>query len=125
MGFWSSVGSAVSGYFSSGSGWSDLLGGVMSGISNSVSQNREDDRAEQGHEWALAIEALRGQENRRTSLFEKELEDYYKQREKYDKRIALDSYGQFSVNSRRSPNYTPAAAPVAPVKPVLETTNGS
>lgn len=123
-GFWSSIGSSVSNYFSSGSGWSDLLGGVMSGISRSSQNSREDEQAAQTHEWALAIEALRGVENRRTSAFEAELKDYFDQRDKYNKRVALDSYGQFSVMDRRSPGHVATPLPAAPVKPNVESYNG-
>lgn len=119
-GFWSSVGTGVSNYFSSGSGWSDLLGGVMSGLAGSAAANRQDETAARGHEWALAIEGLRGEENRRTSLFEAQLKDYLDQKEKYNKRMAIDTYGQFSVLDRRSPGYTPPPRPTAPRAPRLE-----
>lgn len=125
MSIWSSIGGSISRYFSSGTGWSDLLGGIMSGIGQSARNRREDEQAEQGHEWALAIEALRGAENRRTSAFEAELKDYYDQRDKYNKRIALDSYGQFSVMDRRSPGHVAPPLPAAPVKPSVESYNGS
>lgn len=119
-GFWSSVGTAASNYFSTGSGWSDLLGGVMAGIGGAAAADRADDTASQGHEWALALGALKGDQDRRTSLFEKQLEDYYKQKDNYNKRVALDTYGQFSVQNRRSPGYTKPAAPVVPQMPSLE-----
>lgn len=125
-GFWGAVGNSVSDYFSSGSGWSDLLGGVMAGIGGAAQAGREDDQNRQSHEWALALEALRGDQQRRSSLFEMQLEDFYKQRDKRDKRVNLDTFGQFSVQSRRTPGYTPTPLPGAPVMPSLEdVANGS
>lgn len=124
-GFWSSVGTGVSNYFSSGSGWSDLLGGVVSGLAGSAAANREDDQLAQNNEWAIALQALRGEQDIRRTAFERELEDYYDQRDKYRDRVALDTYGQFSVMNRRSPGYKPGPAPVAPTKPRLEDYSGS
>lgn len=123
-GWWDAISTGVGDYFSDGSGWSDLLGGVMSGLGGMAAANSAEDAAEQGHEWALAIEALRGNENRRTSLFEAQLADYVKQKDNFNKRVALDTYGQFSVLNRRSPGYVPPAAPVAPTAPSLENFNG-
>lgn len=124
MSWWNSLSSGVSNYFSSGSGWSDLLGGVMAGIGGAAQASREGKENAQNHEWALALAALQGDQARRTTAFEAELKDYYDQRDKHNKRVALDTYGQFSVMDRRSPGYVPPQTPAAPTKPSLESYNG-
>lgn len=123
-GFWSSVGKGVSNYFSSGSGWSDLLGGVMSGLAGSAAANREDKNNEQSHEWAIALQALRGQQDLQRLAFEDQLKDYAEQRDIHRNKVALDTFGQFSVLNRMSPGYKPPAPTPAPVKPSLENFNG-
>lgn len=124
-GFWSSVGSGVSNYFSSGSGWSDLLGGVVSGLAGSAAANRQDDRAAQDNTWAIALQALRGEQDLQRTAFERELEDFYERSDTQRDKVALDTFGQFSVMNRRSPGYKPPAATPAPVKPRLEDYRGS
>lgn len=124
-GFWSAVGTGVSDYFSSGSGWSDLLGGVVSGLAGSAAANRQDDQRNEDNTWALALQAMRGNQDLGRTAFEAELLDYAKQKDNYRKRVALDTYGQFSVMNRLSPGYKPAAAPVAPTKPRVEDYNGT
>lgn len=119
-GFWSSVGRGVSTYFSSGDGWGDLLGGVLAGLGGSAAANREDKQNAQSHEWALALAALQGDQQRRTSLFEAQLADLSKQRDTARDRIALDTFGQFSVQHRRTPGYTAPATPTVPAWPTME-----
>lgn len=124
-GFWSAVGSGVSNYFSSGKGWGDLLGGVMSGLAGSAAANREDDKNEQSNEWAVALQALRGQQALQETAFSKELEDFYKQRDVQRDKVALDTFGQFSVLNRMSPGYKAPAPTPAPVKPSVENYGGA
>ena len=116
-GWWSSVSSGVGKYFSSGSGWGDLLGGVMAGIGGSAAAKREDKASEQSHEWALALAALKGGEDRRTLDFQAQLDDFYKQKDKQRQRTALDTYGQFSVQHRRTPGYSTTASVDVPTQP--------
>ena len=116
-GWWSSVSSGVGKYFSSGSGWGDLLGGVMAGIGGAAAAKREDKASEQSHEWALALAALKGGEDRRTLDFQAQLDDFYKQKDKQRQRTALDTYGQFSVQHRRTPGYSTTASVDVPTQP--------
>lgn len=117
MAFWSSVGKGISNYFSSGSGWGDLLGGVLAGIGGSAAARSESKQAAQSHEWALALAALKGTEDRRTLDFEKQLEDFYSQRDKQRQRTALDTYGQFSVQHRRTPGFSNTPGVDVPTRP--------
>src|SRR5690625_4198994 len=117
MAFWSSVGKGISKYFSSGSGWGDLLGGVMAGIGGAASARREDKQSAQSHEWALAWAALKGTEDRRTLDFDKQLDDFYQQKDKQRQRMGLDTYGQFSVQHRRTPGFTNTPAVDVPTRP--------
>ena len=120
-GFWGSLASGVGSYFSSGSGWKDLLGGVMGGLSQSAQWSQDEKNAAAAALAAQALEGTRGLENRRTSLFEAQLKDYLEQKEKHDKRqMAIDTYGQFSVLDRRSPGYVPPPRQQAPALPRIE-----
>lgn len=122
-GFWSSVASGVGKYFSSGQGWGDLLGGVMAGVAGSAAANQAEKTAAQSHEWALALAALKGAEDRATLDLQAQLEDYYLQKGKQRQRTALDTYGQFSVQHRRTPGFTTAPAVDVPNKPIAEVPN--
>ena len=117
MSWWSSVSTGLGNYFSSGSGWGDLLGGVMAGIGGSAAAKREDKASAQSHEWALALAALKGTEDRRTLDFQAQLDDFYTQKDKQRQRTALDTYGQFSVQHRRTPGYSTTASVDVPTQP--------
>lgn len=122
-GFWSSVASGAGSYFSSGKGWGDLLGGAMAGVAGSAAANRQDQQLAQSHEWALALAALKGAEDRATLDLQGQLEDYYLQKGKQRQRTALDTYGQFSVQHRRTPGFTASPAVDVPNKPIVEVPN--
>lgn len=117
MSWWSSVTKGIGNYFSSGSGWGDLLGGVMAGIGGSAAAKREDKASAQSHEWALALAALKGAEDRKTLDFTAQLEDFAKQKDKQRQRLALDTYGQFSVQNRRTPGFTNTRPVDVPTQP--------
>ena len=117
MSWWSSVTKGIGNYFSSGSGWGDLLGGVMAGIGGSAAAKREDKASAQSHEWALALAALKGTEDRRTLDFQAQLEDFATQRDKQRQRLALDTYGQFSVQNRRTPGFVNTRPVDVPTQP--------
>lgn len=117
MSWWSNVASGIGNYFSDGDGWGDLLGGVMAGIGGSAAARREDKQNAQSHEWALALAALKGTEDRRTLDFQQQLEDFYEQKDKQRQRMALDTYGQFSVQHRRTPGFTNANPVDVPSRP--------
>lgn len=117
MSWWSSVTKGIGNYFSSGSGWGDLLGGVLAGIGGSAAAKRQDKQNAQSHEWALALAALKGAEDRRTLDFQQQLEDFAKQKDKQRQRMALDTYGQFSVQHRRTPGFTNTRPVDVPSRP--------
>lgn len=99
-----------------GSGWGDLLGGVVGGLFGGGSGGGSNSS---NNLWASLLGGLggaaqgylsgkdlkenteaKGKEDRKTSKFEAELLDYYKQKDKVRKRAALDTYGQFSLAKR-------------------------
>ena len=102
MSFWSSIGKAISGIFGggSGSGTTDLFKMLLGGLGGSAD-------AKLTMETYVKKAETEGLEQRKSALFEAELLDYAKQKEKVRKRAALDTYGQFSQISRWAPNYVP------------------
>lgn len=102
---------SISKYFSSGSGWGDLLSGVAA-VAGSSSDKKKD---KTDQKQALEVIKASGDQALRKSAFEKQLEDYYKQKDTYNKRVAIDSYGQFSKLQARAPSYQakPVVAPGA------------
>jgi len=118
MAWYSSLFSGDS-YGSGGSGsGTNWWGAILSGIS-SYSQSRSDSKGRKNDTKAQKeIVGLQGLEARRTSAFEKDLDYYYKQKDKLDKRRALDTYGSFSKLGTYAPDdYTLPALPVVPNKP--------
>lgn len=101
--FFSNLINGFSGNGSDGNIWGQILAGGINGYANAKLGEKE-------------IKAM-GQEQRKTSAFEAELLDYYKQKDKARKRVALDTYGQFSTIKNWAPNYTPAPGIQVPTKP--------
>ena len=103
--------SGISNYFNSGSGWGDLLSGVAA-VAGSSSDKKKD---KTDHKQAIEVIKEAAIQDMRKSAFEKQLEDYYKQKDTYNKRVAIDSYGQFSKLQARAPGYQakPVVAPGA------------
>lgn len=100
---------------SSGSSW---WGAILSGVSSYASARSANNTANNNSKNDREIVGLQGLEARRTSAFEKELDRYYSQQDKLDKRNALDTYGKFSRLSTYAPaGYTLPAKPVVPTKP--------
>lgn len=92
-GFWSNlIGSMFGGGGSGGSG-GNIWSGVLAGLGTAAQAYMDKEAVEQA-----------GKEQRKSTLFEAELLDYYKQKDKGRKRAALDTYGQFSLTSRYAPN---------------------
>ena len=119
MSWLSSVGNFVGGLFSSGGGnsgnnaWGDIFKALLGGIGGSAD-------AKLTAEMYVKKAEAEGLEQRKSSLFEMELLDYAKQKDKVRKRAALDTYGQFSQISRWAPNYVsknPALEQVAKPNP--------
>lgn len=112
---WSSLfggggGGGSSSSSSSGGMWGDLMKGILGGIGASSDAKSAS---------KMSAESIRigGEENRKTISFAKDLEDFYNKRDKRDKRVALDSYGQFSKLREWKPDYVAPAVPVVPTRP--------
>lgn len=60
---------------------------------------------------------LAGLESRKNTSFAADLKDYYDQKDKRNKRIALDTYGQFSDLKSRMPNYVEPPVPTLGARP--------
>lgn len=98
--------------------WGDVLKGVIGGIGAAgaaSSANKQDDK---NNKQALEAIDRTGLQQRKSTAFEADLLDYYKQQDNQRKRIALDTYGQFSTMSRVAPGYVKPAPPVLGPKPL-------
>lgn len=115
-GFWNNVGSAVSGLLGGGSsgGKNDLTSNIFAAMLGGINGSADAKLAVEMTERKARIE---GDENRKTSAFEAELADFYRQKDKTRKRAALDTYGQFSLMNRYAPNRTAAPGIQMPAKP--------
>lgn len=94
-----------------GSGWNNIFGAMLGGLAGGAD-------AKLGIEMVREKAKLEGAEERRSLGFAADLEDYYKQKDKARKRVAVDTYGQFSQLDRWAPNATAAPAVDVPNKPV-------
>lgn len=106
-GFWSSVLNGVGNYFGGGSSGGGSSGGGMNWGSLLAS-------GASGAAGAMMDEKTmreKGKQDRLTTAYEAQLADYYKQKDKKRKRVALDTYGQFKLTNRWAPNMQ-ASAPV-------------
>lgn len=120
MAWWDSVTSSVGNYFSSGDGWSDIFSGLMSGIGAAGQASSDKDKAKFDARAAIELVGKQGLEARKTKDFEAQLLDFYERSETMrDRKVALDSYGQFSKIRDYAPNYVRGPDPAAPVKPVV------
>lgn len=88
--------------------YGDLFKGILSGVGASAA-------AKGDLAMAKEVTQIKGQEDRKTTAFEAELLDYYKQRDNSRKFKALDQYGQFSRVSKFAPTYKPTY--MGPVDP--------
>lgn len=118
-------GGSSGGDSSSGGGWGSFFGNLLNGIGGSGGSD--------GNIWGQILAGgingyasaglneklleTKGKEDRKSTAFEAELVDYYKQKDKSRKRTALDTYGQFSTMGKWAPNYTPSPAVQVPNKP--------
>ena len=110
MSFLSGVGSFVSGLFGGGGG-GDIFKAILGGIGGSAD-------AKLKMEMAKETAKIQGTEQRKSLDFSAQLEDFYNQKNKARKRLALDSYGAFSLHKRYAPTLKPTAAVEVPTKPV-------
>ena len=98
--------SAIGNLFSSGdgdsggNGWGNIFQAILGGVSGSAD-------AKLSAEMFKKKAEAEGLESRKNSLFEYQLLDLAKQQDKYRKRAALDTYGQFNQIKKWAPNYVP------------------
>lgn len=114
--FWGNVGSALSGLFSSGGssnnsgGNSNIWGSLLSGLGGAAQGYLS------GKDLKENVET-KGKEDRKTIDFEYALKDFYDQKNKARKRVALDTYGQFSLTGKFAPGMGNASPVDVPNKP--------
>lgn len=116
------IGSLFGGSGSSG-GSGDIFGSLLSGLAGgaAASLDAKSLKEIQQLRGQQALEQLKqqGLESRKSLDYEYQLKDYYGQQDKARKRVALDTYGQFSQMDRIKKNYTPAPGVQVPAKPVV------
>lgn len=102
MSWWSAIGNLFSSGGDSGgdSGWGNIFQALLGGVSGSAD-------AKLNVEMLQKKAQAEGLESRKNSLFEYQLLDLAKQEDKYRKRAALDTYGQFNQIKKWAPTYVP------------------
>ena len=114
--FWGNVGSALGGLFgssgsnNSGGNNSNIWGSILSGLGGAAQGYLSGKDLKEGI-------SERGKEDRKTIDFEYAIKDFYDQKNKARKRVALDTYGQFSLTDKFAPgmgNATPVDVPNKP-----------
>lgn len=109
---WGSIMSGIFGGSDSSSGlYSNIFAALLGGLGGMADTKLQ-------VQMAKDLARIRGEEDRKTLGFSADLKDYYDQKDKYRKKVALDTYGQFSLMDRYAPNYKPAAPIEVPNKPV-------
>src|SRR6187431_1280051 len=100
MSLWSSIGNLFGGggSDSGGNGWTNIFQAILGGIGGSAD-------AKLNVELFQKKAQAEGLESRKGSLFEYQLKDLSQQQDKYRKRTALDTYGQFNQIKKWAPNY--------------------
>lgn len=119
MGWLSNLFGGSSGNNSSGNIFGALLSGLAGGAASSLdAKSQKELQVLRGQQ---AIDALKAQglESRKSLDYEYQLKDYYGQQDKARKRVALDTYGQFSQMNRIKPNYTASPGVQMPAKPIV------
>lgn len=125
---WSSLLNGGGGSSSSSSGWGSFFNGLLGGSNNSSGLGTNIFSALLGGiggaadaklqlKMAQDLARIGGEEDRKTLGYSADLKDYYDQKNKYRKKVALDTYGQFSLLDRWAPNYVPPAPIDQPAKP--------
>lgn len=111
MSFLSGIGNFFSNIFGGG-GSGDIFKAILGGIGGSADAKLMIEAAQKKAE-------IEGKEQRKSLDFSAQLDDFYNQKGKERKRLALDTYGQFDLTKRWAPNYAPNVPPVqVPTKPV-------
>lgn len=107
---WSNILKSFTGGSGSGSG-SNIFGSLLSGLASGAAASLSGKDLKEGIQ-------LKGKEDRKTIDFEASLKDYYTQEDKRRKRVALDTYGQFSMMDRIKPGYKDTPPVQVPTKPL-------
>lgn len=90
----------------SSGGMGNLFGALLSGLGGAAQAWMDEDMVKEA-----------GKQQRQTRAFEADLADYYKQKDIYRNRRALDAYGQFSLLGKYAPTYSGDPAVEVPTKP--------
>lgn len=95
---------------SSGGGTGDIFKMILGGLGSSAEMN-----AQRG----MSAEQIKltGAESRKNASYAADLADFYKQKDNRNKRIALDTYGQFSTLRGWKPDYVEPPVPTLPARP--------
>lgn len=102
----------------SGGGMGNLFGALLSGLGGAAQSFLDEDALKEAGKQQRENIKEQSKEARKTTDFEAQLMDYYKQKDKARKRYALDSYGQFSLLNKWAPGYAGDRPVEVPTKPV-------
>lgn len=104
--------------------WGELLKGVVGGAASYASakssQKAAIDLANLTAKERKELLQFQYAEDRKDSIFEQQLAEYAANKEKYNKGVALDTYGAFNTMDRMYPGYVEKAR----VKPTMPTAPG-
>lgn len=98
-----------------GSIFSAILGGISSSSKEKSSAKLTKAELEESGKQDRLTLLLKSGEDRKSTAFAAGLEDWYKQRDRKEKRDALGNYSGFSTMSQFAPNYNASA--FTPVQP--------
>lgn len=108
-GFWGNIWSGVKGLFGGGdqeAGASNVFGAMLGGLGTAAGAMLDEKTAKE-----------LGTQQRKNLEFKSQLDDFYGQKEKARKRVALDTYGQFSLIGRYAPGAVNTPPVEVPTKP--------
>lgn len=120
---WGSMLGSIFGGSGQNGGSGDIFGALLSGLASGAGAalDAKSLKEIQQLRGQQAIEQLKqqGLESRKSLDYEYQLKDYYGQQDKARKRVALDTYGQFSQMDRIKKNYKPTGGVQVPAKPIV------
>lgn len=91
----------------------DWFGALMSGISAYSSSREAEDQQERGGLISRENIQEQGNQSRLNTEYEMSLADWYKRKDKEDRRKGFSNFGQFATNTYNQ-TYTPPAVGAAP-----------
>mgnify|MGYP001489784794 CR=1 FL=1 len=99
-------------------GWTNVLGGVLSGASSYLGSRQEGKQQEEQRNFDREAIGLAGAEERKTYGFQKELDKYYVDKDRLERSNALQNFSKYKTN--RFPGMDPDVSTLpAPTKPSL------